>query len=557
MKQELSGNNSSVKNHLYGWTCIPNCEKMDLFHGENDRIWEQYFGLKIRTTLKRVVKGPNGKMNKYMKYQLRRLDRKRDQKLKNGYWNIVRSLLGKSYSFRLAAFQKVIPNWSRELPLHKLKKIIAEVNEILDRFNSNDKLIEYKHCAAIKRVYFWDRDKWRPLGVPTVPWRIVMHMVNNFLVQWCYDKFLPSQHGFIPGRGTLTAWKELFGKVINSNWVLETDLKAFFPSVLPGIVTIVLRQLNVGSFMVDFMSKINRSNFIAPETVRNDGDIELLERRLEGIKLAQLSFGHVTPWFENFIDHKRTPINWGYDEGLPQGLPTSPVCSILTLPEFLSQQSCVSYADDPIFYGEKPFDIFSEKRRRISISLDKTFWIKENGIWLTKLKWLGLEYDPFKDTLSSATRLVKRSDVEPFVITSGHRDMMLNYLHISHLTEAKKMECIKKGYLRKKKSVRSSWTWLDLLDSKIGGLILSVLYNNGPDMEEVHQDFRLRGISGSWVSIKQWEGQRNLTIRNYSTKAIGCLYSLLKMKKKKFSHVRHINSPLPASESYLLDRFGL
>jgi len=43
--------------------------------------------------------------------------------------------------------------------------------------------------------------------------------------------------------------------------------------------------------------------------------------------------------------------------GVPQGAPTSPFLSILTLKKFLSQQRSVSYADDPVFFGDQEFTI--------------------------------------------------------------------------------------------------------------------------------------------------------------------------------------------------------
>lgn len=548
MKPNLSGNDSRRKDHRFGWAGIPNCEAMRLFNSDYDPIWREYFDLDVRTRVKHIQKGPNSKMNKYMNYQLKRLSSQVG--VPRRFWNTVRSLLGKSISFRLAAFHKVIPNWSREIPMRKMNKIVREVSEILDRFNSNDKLIEYTHCAEIRRVYFMDRDKWRPLGVPTIPWRIVTHMINNFLCQFLYDHFLPTQHGFIPGRGTLTAWVDVFKKIVGSRWVLETDLKGFFTSVIPEMVTIDLRKAKVAPYMVDFLGKVNKSNFVPPKDIKTTSDLEMVQRRLEGIKLAMVSFGHVTPFFPNFIDHKRTPINWGYSEGLPQGLPISPIQSILTLPEFLSQQRSISYADDPIFYGEEAFDILSELRKKITLSLEKTFWIKQEGVWLRKLKWLGLEYDPFKDTLTSSTRKVKTGEMSPLEITPLFRDFMITHQKIEHLTVEKRRECIKKGYFAIRKNRNRPWS--ELLESRLGGFIMSKLYTGSWSENEVDQDFTLKGCMGSWVYIKQREGIP-LTIRNYSTHAQRCLAHLLKSQShRKYKLIRYINSPLPVYETWNL-----
>jgi len=59
-------------------------------------------------------------------------------------------------------------------------------------------------------------------------------------------------------------------------------------------------------------------------------------------------------------------------EGVPQGLPTSPLLSLTTLKNFLTQVSSVSYADDPIFYGDKDFTITDEPDNGIVLNQDKS-----------------------------------------------------------------------------------------------------------------------------------------------------------------------------------------
>jgi len=43
--------------------------------------------------------------------------------------------------------------------------------------------------------------------------------------------------------------------------------------------------------------------------------------------------------------------------GVPQGAPTSPLLSILIIKDFLKQVPSISFADDPIFYSRRPFQI--------------------------------------------------------------------------------------------------------------------------------------------------------------------------------------------------------
>lgn len=73
--------------------------------------------------------------------------------------------------------------------------------------------------------------KWRPLGVPTPIWRLYLHQMNNLLYFWMSDVFPENQHGFLPNRGTLTAWKSILSKAISKPDIYEFDYKGFFDNV--------------------------------------------------------------------------------------------------------------------------------------------------------------------------------------------------------------------------------------------------------------------------------------------------------------------------------------
>jgi len=62
----------------------------------------------------------------------------------------------------------------------------------------------------------------------------------------------------------------------------------------------------------------------------------------------------------------------GVSHGVPQGAPTSPLLSNLSLRFFLSQQPSVSYADDPIFFGERKFEIAGDPYYNITIHEGKS-----------------------------------------------------------------------------------------------------------------------------------------------------------------------------------------
>jgi hypothetical protein len=48
-------------------------------------------------------------------------------------------------------------------------------------------------------------NKWRPLGVPKLEWRIYLHMMNNIIAHIRMQSESDIQHAYLPGRGVITA----------------------------------------------------------------------------------------------------------------------------------------------------------------------------------------------------------------------------------------------------------------------------------------------------------------------------------------------------------------
>jgi hypothetical protein len=101
--------------------------------------------------------------------------------------------------------------------------------------------------------------------------------------------------------------------------------------------------------------------------------------------------------------------------GLAQGHALSPVLSVLTLIvlDELAEKGIkhILYCDDGLFYSNKPHDFLGVAQSVLDrhgigafFNRKKSYAIKEAGVWLKRLKFCGLQYDPFEDLLTAATR---------------------------------------------------------------------------------------------------------------------------------------------------------
>lgn len=92
-------------------------------------------------------------------------------------------------------------------------------------------------------------------------------------------------------------------------------------------------------------------------------------------------------------------------KGLPQGLNSSPILSILTLEKWkdeLLQKGIhlTMYADDGIMYSDQAFEVQDNRINEL-----KSKWLKTDGFWqVDRFKYLGLEYLPHEDLLKGKTR---------------------------------------------------------------------------------------------------------------------------------------------------------
>jgi len=153
-------------------------------------------------------------------------------------------------------------------------------------------------------------------------------------------------------------------------------------------------------------------------------------------------------------------------KNLPQGSPTSPILTILGLNSFVNQcKDAVFYADDGIFFSDKPIKLWNSVGAGIFIHPEKSSYIVENGEVKKECKFLGLTYNLVTKQLRGSTR--KGSTL----VLVEKAFQMLNFVAY-HLDKKLKGNRVER-----------------LLKSGVGGYFLACLYKGTYDLTSTRKDF--------------------------------------------------------------------
>lgn len=379
----------------------------------------------------------NDGSNIYLDYMFNRLT----QQVKSKQYDRARITMWQlmdSSVYQVSALNHVLKNWHRNLSLKQVKWVLRDVKKLVKR---KDTALKYA------RVYLHEANKIRPLGVPSMSWRIYLHMYNNCLVEWRTVTEQGKQHGYLPQKGVITAWFEIV-KRLNLPNIYEADFKNFFGSVQHSGLEIVLRQIGLPQSEIHFIHDLNKSQ---PKLEKVDEIEEFKTRqynyiseclakeippegkywepirqtiidafgtddpRKSDLLLMCLEEGNGEYWDGsepvNLRLLKYVEIQWallssfgpstgqfhGLLQGVPQGAPTSCSLATLALRSIEAKLDVVIYADDLICFPESsdwnPTKELTDVVYGIELNEAKSKWIKKDGIWLVdSFKFLGIVY---------------------------------------------------------------------------------------------------------------------------------------------------------------------
>lgn len=415
-----------LDNLWHGWKPVPTIRSMKINLGKINALLDSV-GLKRRVNTRIQFRKTSGdSMNRYIRHQLIRAERakKGNPKL---FWVIAFTCIRKSISFRTSAYNRVFPQWWHEESLSQVWMKLRRISRLI-RTNNDD--LQYT------RVYIPKGDTFRPLGVPSGEWRVIMHMHNNWLTMYLRPSLEKFNHAYLPRKGALTAWKELIEKSLKARYIYEFDLRQFFPSVDVDKVTTMLQGMKIPKWYTFWLENINRTAPVLPKEEKLD------ESRVhDKYKVhSQIRQGVYDPTASIYDEiNKLGPIAHtlmkedGYDnifewaqaqwaafdsyglggmgtlyKGLPQGLNTSPTLSILTLKDWIEKYRkrrvyATMYADDGLLFSNRPFKPFSQEGAELH--KEKSRFLKWDGKWqVESFKFLGIEYLTSSQIIKGATR---------------------------------------------------------------------------------------------------------------------------------------------------------
>jgi len=394
------------------WVAIPNIRDFKITLRPYDFLL-QLFGInkKLNPELTFEMYDKSNKMNRFMIHQIRRLRKWRSNSPRM-YFAIARILMKRSNVLRVIALNHVMPQWHRKYSFPYVLMVNRKVSEII---NKNWVSMDFKRIYIPKGT-----TKFRPLGVPKMEWRMYLHMVNQFLMFYLRPSLSRRQHGFITGRGCLTAWKDIFSnKLLDKPYIREWDFKGYFDSIFTEKITAELEARGIPSYVSWFLEMINNSKIDLPpiqdHLLDESQNMDIIEH-LRNFYWQGEDEDNVVADLMTLVDElgpegdeEMERLRDTTPRGVAQGAPTSPILANVIMDLWIRENEsreidCVAYADDSVSFSYGPIDPEIPKFTGIQINEEKSGYVKYEGRWLKPLKFLGFIWNPETETWESETR---------------------------------------------------------------------------------------------------------------------------------------------------------
>lgn len=329
------------------------------------------------------------KANKYLNRQYNRMDkhiRNGDLDKATAVWRILHR---RSYLWRLVLIVRKLPFLT--LNILRVKSLERSVKGLMKKESYNLKfkrvfLKEYNSDGSLKKL--------RPLGVPSMEWRVIAASYEFLLVNlWARD-WSKNQYACMPKVGVADAWIEILKRLSTQpiRTIIGFDLNKFFDTVWNANVTPGYYR-GSGHPILEWLAGIKG---IQPKVRPQDRKIER-----ERTKSMRQIYANMTKGLFNWKDERQNSAM-----GFPQGLNVSPIlsCKVLQDTKVLEKYDLIQYVDDGIaisvqeinpeeFITQLESDLNEVIVSGLSLNKSKTEIVMTEGIWRTPLKFLGCSYD--------------------------------------------------------------------------------------------------------------------------------------------------------------------
>jgi len=353
------------------------------------------------------------KANKYLSKQYARMAKALHEGDIVKYTAIWKTLRDRSSLFLMVVFVKKIKFYSTAYSSRKVNWLLKKIRGLINSGSTDLKfrrefLPEYNLDGSLK--------KYRPLGVPSIEWRVISSMYELYLVNLFHKNWNPNQFACMPKVGVVDAWIKILEEADKHKHIMGVDLAKFFDSVNIKWMKRSLVAADVPDDIINFLTSLN---YCLPIISKQDKKLEKL--RIEEIDKEAPSNMIMRDFDESPMDtwqpgDKVKVMGNSRKYGLPQGLNTSPLlaCIALSHTKALSPQVIpgssyiestddvvIQYVDDAVIMNNLGtyigIDEYSDNLKTASsglhISEKKTEIIKQSGKWRKPLKFLGCEYD--------------------------------------------------------------------------------------------------------------------------------------------------------------------
>jgi hypothetical protein len=192
--------------------------------------------------------------NKYLSKQFRRLERLSKTNVK-AFDYLSLKLMRKSFTYRLYSINRVNPQ-GISMMFTKFSKIERSVRKLCENIATD---IDYKRVWIDKKP----GDYGRPLGVPTMTWRIYLGMLTNIAEIYALGRgyYSDCQHGGRPERGVMTCLKAVAERLNSYDNIYEFDLKGFFDHISIESIVSLFKDSYLGE-------KFNKLLRVAPKSYK-------------------------------------------------------------------------------------------------------------------------------------------------------------------------------------------------------------------------------------------------------------------------------------------------